>query len=79
MREPGGGWRWDVGSVRAKGYSDNIVEFMVGRLRQLPSGTQHLLRLAACVGNAFSLPMLRALTGLEEMGDMEQGLEPALP
>ncbi len=29
---------------------------MVGRLRQLPAETQHLLRLAACVGNARPAP-----------------------
>ncbi|SEU24464.1 trifunctional serine/threonine-protein kinase/ATP-binding protein/sensor histidine kinase [Stigmatella erecta] len=78
VREPGGGWRWDAAGTQAKGYADNVVGFMVDRLRQLPGGTQHLLRLAACVGNVFSLQMLRALTGLEEVGSMEQGLEPAL-
>ncbi|SEM92544.1 Predicted ATPase [Stigmatella aurantiaca] len=78
VREPGGGWRWDAASVQAKGYSDNVVDFMVGKLRQLPSGSQHLLRLAACVGNDFSLQMLGTLAGLEEVGDVEQGLESAL-
>ncbi|EAU69933.1 serine/threonine protein kinase and signal transduction histidine kinase (sthk) with gaf and pas/pac sensor [Stigmatella aurantiaca DW4/3-1] len=78
VREPGGGWRWDVGSVRARGYSDNVVDFMVGKLRQLPSGTQQLLQLAACVGNVFSLQLLRTLAGLEDVGDVEQGLAPAL-
>ncbi|SEM54856.1 Predicted ATPase [Stigmatella aurantiaca] len=78
VREPGGGWRWDAAGTQARGYADNVVGFMVDKLRQLPPGTQHLLRLAACVGNAFSLQMLRALTDLEEVGTMEQGLEPAL-
>ena len=55
VRTPEGGWRWDAEGVRARGYSDNVVDFMVGKLRQLPAGTQHLLRLAACVGNVFSL------------------------
>ena len=55
VRTPEGGWRWDAEGVRARGYSDNVVDFMVGKLRQLPPGTQHLLRLAACVGNVFSL------------------------
>ncbi len=54
VRTPEGTWRWDAEGVRAKGYSDNVVDFMVGKLRQLPAGTQHLLRLAACVGNVFS-------------------------
>ncbi|WNG39856.1 AAA family ATPase [Archangium violaceum] len=77
-RVPGGGWRWDAEGVRARGYSENIVEFMVGRLRQLPPGTQHQLRLAACAGNVFSVQLLRTLSGLAEAEDVEQQLEPAL-
>ena len=78
VRAPGTGWQWDVEGVRARGYSDNVVDFMVARLRQLPSATQHLLRLAACVGNAFSLHMLGTLSGLEQVAEVEQGLKPAL-
>ncbi|PTL76119.1 AAA family ATPase [Vitiosangium sp. GDMCC 1.1324] len=78
VRVPGGGWRWDAEGVRARGYSENIVDFMVGKLRQFPTGTQHLLQLAACVGNVFSLRMLGILAGLEELRQVEQGLEPAL-
>jgi predicted ATPase/signal transduction histidine kinase/tRNA A-37 threonylcarbamoyl transferase component Bud32 len=78
VRVPGGGWRWDAEGVRARGYSDNVVDFMVGKLRQFPSGTQHLLRLAACVGNVFSLQMLGTLADLGEVAEVEQGLEPAL-
>jgi predicted ATPase len=77
-RTPGGGWRWDAEGVRARSYSDNVVDFMVGRLRQLPAETQHLLRLAACVGNVFSLQMLGTLSERAEVGGVEQRLEPAL-
>jgi predicted ATPase len=77
-RTPGGGWRWDAEGVRARGYSDNVVDFMVGKLRQLPARTQELLRLAACVGNAFPLQLLGALSGQGEVEEVEQGLEPAL-
>ena len=38
-RTPEGTWRWDAEGVRAKGYSDNVVDFMVGKLRQLPFGS----------------------------------------
>jgi PAS domain S-box-containing protein len=72
-----GGWRWDEAGVKAKGYSDNVVDFMAGRLQQLPESTQQLLRLAACVGNAFSVPTLGLLSSLDALG-VEQGLEPAL-
>ncbi|WNG13823.1 AAA family ATPase [Cystobacter fuscus] len=78
VRVPGGGWRWDAEGVRARGYSENIVDFMVGKLRQFPPDTQHLLRLAACVGNVFPLQMLSTLAGLSAEGELEQGIEPAL-
>ncbi len=78
VRTPGGGWRWDAEGVRARGYSDNVVDFMMGKLRQLPAGTQHLLRLAACVGSLFPLQLLGTLAGITEVGEVEQGLEPAL-
>ena len=76
-RTPGGGWRWDAEGVRAKGYSDNIVDFMARNLHQLPASTQHLLPLAACVGNSFPLGMLALIAGLEA-GEVEQRLAPAL-
>ncbi|HYI01856.1 serine/threonine-protein kinase PknK, partial [Hyalangium sp.] len=78
VRTPEGTWRWDAEGVRAKGYSDNVVDFMVSKLRQLPAPTQHLLQLAACVGNAFPLRILLPLSGLEDVSSAEQGLEPAL-
>jgi predicted ATPase/signal transduction histidine kinase/tRNA A-37 threonylcarbamoyl transferase component Bud32 len=77
VREPERGWRWDSEGVQARGYSDNVVDFMVGKLRQFPEATQHLLRMAACVGNVFSLPVLATLAGME-VAEVEQGLEPVL-
>ncbi|OJH34374.1 trifunctional serine/threonine-protein kinase/ATP-binding protein/sensor histidine kinase [Cystobacter ferrugineus] len=78
VRLPKGGWRWDAEGVRTRDYSENIVDFMVGKLRLLPPGTQHLLQLAACAGTVFSLQMLGTLAGLSEVEKVEQGLEPAL-
>ncbi|QRK13548.1 AAA family ATPase [Archangium violaceum] len=72
------GWRWDEEGVRAMGYSDNVVDFLVGKLRQLPGEVQRLLHLAACVGNVFSLSMLSTLSEQGEVGAVEQGLGPAL-
>ncbi|WNG54847.1 AAA family ATPase [Archangium gephyra] len=78
VRTAEGTWRWDADGVRAKGYSDNVVDFMVGKLRQLPHGTQHLLRLAACVGNTFSPRILLVISHMAETTEVEKGLEPAL-
>jgi predicted ATPase/signal transduction histidine kinase/tRNA A-37 threonylcarbamoyl transferase component Bud32 len=76
-RAPGGGWQWDAEGVRAKGYSDNIVDFMARSLHQLPESTQNLLSLAACLGNSFSLGMLTLISGMKA-DEAERGLEPAL-
>jgi predicted ATPase/signal transduction histidine kinase/tRNA A-37 threonylcarbamoyl transferase component Bud32 len=56
-----GGWQWDVQQIEAKGITDNVVDLMVGKLRQLPSATQQVLRLAACVGNRFDLLTLAVI------------------
>ena len=43
-------WRWDLARIRAQGYTDNVVELMVGKLQDLPVETQEALKLAACLG-----------------------------
>jgi len=77
VRAPDGTWRWNEAGVQARGYSDNVVDFLVGKLRQLSSGTQHLLRLAACVGNTFPLQLLRILSDCRDTAEVERDLEPA--
>ena len=31
-----GRWSWDLGRIHAKGYTDNVVDLMVGKLKRLP-------------------------------------------
>ena len=31
------GWRWDLGPIRSKGYTENVVDLMVGKLSRLPA------------------------------------------
>src|SRR6185503_16372358 len=76
-RAPEGSWHWDDAGVRARVYSDNVIDFMAGRLLQLTEQAQQLLRLAACVGNAFPVQIL-ALLSHQEVPQVERGLEPAL-
>ncbi|HEX8539782.1 MAG TPA: AAA family ATPase, partial [Cystobacter sp.] len=77
-RTPQDTWQWDAERVQAKGYSDNVVDFMVARLRQLPPWVQRMLSLAACVGNVFSLAMLNTLSEQQGEDEVERGLGPAL-
>jgi PAS domain S-box-containing protein len=51
-------WQWDIAQIEAQDITDNVVELMIGKLKKLPTSTQHLLRLAACVGAEFDLNTL---------------------
>src|SRR5262249_36095750 len=44
-------WTWDVARIEAKGFTDNVVELVVQKLRRLPKQTQERIKLAACLGN----------------------------
>jgi PAS domain S-box-containing protein len=53
-----GRWVWDLNSIRAKGYTDNVVDLMVGKLDRLSSKTQTTLQLLACLGNSADFDVL---------------------
>ncbi|QSQ19086.1 AAA family ATPase [Pyxidicoccus parkwayensis] len=56
-------WKWELERISQVQVSDNVVEFMLGRLQQLPAETQELLKLAACIGNQFELRTLASVSG----------------
>jgi predicted ATPase len=60
------GWSWDLDRIRAKGYSDNVVDLMVARLRRLPDRTQQALQHLACLGNAAKIATLKMIFGQSE-------------
>ncbi|MEM9004851.1 MAG: AAA family ATPase [Cyanobacteria bacterium P01_F01_bin.86] len=51
-------WECDLVQVRKAALTDDVVEFMTGRLQKLPNPTQEILKLAACIGNQFDLETL---------------------
>ena len=53
-----GRWVWDLNRIHAKGYADNVVELMVGKLSRLPVDTQEALKQFACMGNSAEFNML---------------------
>ena len=63
-----GSWTWDLARIHAKGFTDNVVDLMLGRIRQLPLKTRNLLPLAACIGFRFSLSNLAVIA--EEAEDV---------
>jgi predicted ATPase/class 3 adenylate cyclase len=72
-----GRWRWDMDAVRRSGLSNNVVEFLIANLRQLEPSTQHMLQLAACIGNTFDLRTLSVISE-RAMGEAGEELLPAL-
>ncbi|MBP0021672.1 MAG: AAA family ATPase [Cyanobacteria bacterium SBLK] len=53
-----GYWECDLVKVRDAALTDDVVEFMAGRLHKLSEATQNVLKLAACIGNQFDLETL---------------------
>jgi PAS domain S-box-containing protein len=59
-----GQWCWDPGRIHAKGYTDNVVDLMVGKLSRLPAGTRHALQQLACLGNVAGTMTLSTVLGV---------------
>jgi len=62
----GGRWTWDLNRIHAKGYTDNVVELMVGKLNRLPLQTQKALQEFACLGNSTEIGTLSIVHGTSE-------------
>ena len=59
-------WRWELDRLHVKGYTDNVVDLMVGRLTRLPVATQAALQQLACLGNVAKITMLSVVLGKSE-------------
>src|SRR5258705_6199070 len=59
-------WSWDLKRIHAKGYTDNVVHLMVGKLTRLPTETQQALQQLACLGNVAEITMLSTVLGTSE-------------
>ena len=60
------GWIWDLGLIQAKGYSDNVVDLMLAKLRRLSDRTQTALQQLACLGNVAEIATLSVVFGQSE-------------
>jgi PAS domain S-box-containing protein len=64
-------WSWDLDSIHAKRYTDNVVDLMVGKLGRLPAETQTALCQLACVGYGAVFALLGTVceTSQEDLHD----------
>jgi PAS domain S-box-containing protein len=59
-------WRWDMNRIRAKSYTDNVVDLIAGKLKRLSSTTQDTLKHLACLGNVAEIATLALVLGKTE-------------
>jgi predicted ATPase/signal transduction histidine kinase/ActR/RegA family two-component response regulator len=57
-------FRCDIRRVAERGYTDNVIQHMLQRLRLLQPETLHALETAACIGTEFTVVDLHEATGL---------------
>lgn len=72
-----GYWECDLVRVQDAALTNDVVEFMAGRLQKLPQATQDVLKLAACIGNQFDLETL-AIVYEDSVGTVAEKLWGAL-
>ena len=59
-------WRWDIDRIRARSYTDNVVDLMAGKLKRLSATTQEALKQLACLGNVAEIATLALVHGKTE-------------
>jgi len=72
-----GGWQWNLEEIKARNFTDNVVELMAGKIQQLSEKTQETLKIAACIGNQFDLQTLASL-GEKSLGQTADNLYAAV-
>src|SRR5262249_25269087 len=51
-------WTWDLERIDAKGFTDNVVDLMLERLKRMTSSAQDTLKLLACLGSNADIATL---------------------
>ncbi len=61
--DPTLGWQWDMAAINKMQVTDNVIEFMVEKLLDLPPEPLALVKIGACIGNRFEADILAAICG----------------
>jgi PAS domain S-box-containing protein len=59
-------WNWDVNRIAAEGFTDNVADLMLSKLKRLPARTQKALRQLACMGNSTEITTFSTVRGRSE-------------
>jgi predicted ATPase/signal transduction histidine kinase len=64
---PDGYWECDMLKIQSLAITDDVVEFIAIQIQKLPTATQDLLKLAACIGDKFDLEVLSIVSEQSEL------------
>jgi predicted ATPase/signal transduction histidine kinase/DNA-binding NarL/FixJ family response regulator len=76
-----GKWEWESDRLHSINITDNVVELMVSQIQKLLPKTQNVLKLAACIGDRFTLDVLAIVnkrSQLETAQDLWEALQAGL-
>ena len=59
-------WQWDLNQINTRGFTDNVVELMAGKLKRFSDTTQEVLKQMACLGNVAEIATLALVYGETE-------------
>jgi predicted ATPase/signal transduction histidine kinase len=73
-----GRWQWDIDIIRNRGITEDVIDLMVAKIRNLSPMAQRILKLAACIGSEFGLQDLKALCDGTDSSGLREGLQEAM-
>ncbi len=72
-----GAWKWDLAGIDSSLATDDVVDFLLERLKRLDPASRRALQHAACIGHEFDTQTL-ALISERRAPEVNQALWPAL-
>lgn len=72
VSETGPCWHWNQAGVEALEITENVVDLMRGKLKELPEVSRQILKLASCMGNQFNLATLAVIAQCSQVDAYER-------
>ncbi|HQV00190.1 MAG TPA: serine/threonine-protein kinase PknK, partial [Bacteroidia bacterium] len=54
-------WDVNIDEIKKRKITDNVIDFLIAKISELPLPTQHVLQLASCIGGLFDINLLSTL------------------
>lgn len=51
-------WQWEIAEIQKLRITDNLMFLLANKLERMPARTQHMMRMASCLGVSFDLEAL---------------------